>query len=80
MKKALFSFFALVFVLSACESESDSLTGGNAGGSGARVPSKNKQDTTGVEDTTYSHSNDPAGAVESPLPPADPEPELLPEP
>jgi hypothetical protein len=73
MKKTILALLVLSMLgIVACEGDGgDTLTGGN-GGSGPRVPSKNKEDTAGVEDSTYSHSNDPAGVGDSPFPPADP--------
>lgn len=73
MKKTILTLFALTSLLSvvpACESEADTLTGGNPNGS-ARVPSRNQEETAGAEDTTFSHSNDPNGA-DTPFPPANP--------
>lgn len=54
-----------------CTDDSGSLTGGNQNPSQERVPSTNREETTGTEDTTFSHSNDPAGAM-APFEPADP--------
>ncbi|MFO0736980.1 MAG: hypothetical protein U0270_13925 [Labilithrix sp.] len=73
MKKAILALVALSSIVFACEGEgNDTLTGGGIGGGATRVPSKNKEETAGVEDTTYSHSNDPAGASDVPFQPADP--------
>jgi hypothetical protein len=73
MKKTILALLVLSALgIVACEGDDgNTLTGGNAG-SGPRVPSKNKEDTAGAEDSTYSHSNDPAGVGDSPFPPADP--------
>lgn len=76
MKKTILvmmSLSALLLGAPACEEDGSTLTGGGAGGAAGRVrvPSTNREETAGAEDSTYSHANDPAGA-DTPFPPADP--------
>ena len=71
MKRSLLILISLsALALSACDENSDSLTNGGAGGE--RTPQR-AGDTAGGEDTTYNHSNDPAGAPgDVPYDPPDP--------
>ena len=65
MKRSLLILISLsALALSACEGTQDSLTNGGTGG--GRGPQRDPNATAGGEDTTYDHSNDPAGVPPGP--------------
>jgi len=72
MKRSLLILISVsALALSACEGTQDSLTNGGTGGE--RGPQRDPNATAGGEDTTYDHSNDPAGVPPGvPYEPADP--------